>query len=346
MENYKNLVLQNEIGNAQTIRPISKDGISIIDTYPLDVIERLGKYQFIYDYSANSSTSSYNMNNWVNFSKGDVVEVVRFQLGSAIINNPNYKDYSLTSSPAPDTSVKPKWDWSQIVTGFGNKKELEIPKEYLQKVDDSTSVTIPTGVNFGANPKPQPIYVMPPVKPVEVKPYVEPKPYLVVQDFIIYSRWENRMGQSGVQELPYQKGGVIFLPTTPHQDQFDIALKGGKLQELPIVSVMSLVDKQMGKCVSNGALIQTTEYNPCRTVQKGEILTGYVANGVFSNTTKGLMKPQLSFGEYKLVQTNSGSGVQANSGVVVPAKNDNKNLLMIVGAFLVGYVVFSKGKSE
>jgi hypothetical protein len=31
-----------------------------------------------------------------------------------------------------------------------------------------------------------------------------------------------------------------------------------------------------------------------------------------------------------------------NNGNVVPVANDNKNLLMIIGAFLVGYVLFSK----
>jgi hypothetical protein len=40
------------------------------------------------------------------------------------------------------------------------------------------------------------------------------------------------------------------------------------------------------------------------------------------------------------------NNTQNNNGAVVPVKNNNKNLLMIVGAFLVGYVVFRKGKSE
>jgi hypothetical protein len=175
MENYKNLVLQNEIGNAQMIRPIIKDGISIIDTYPLDVIERLGKYQFIFDYSANSSTSSYNMNNWVNFSKGDVVEVVSFQLGSAMINNPNYKEYAPINNTAPKTGFFSGINFGELVKGLngGNRKELEIPKEYLQKVDDSTSVTIPIGVNFGANPKPQPISIIKPIPQVSSEVILE-----------------------------------------------------------------------------------------------------------------------------------------------------------------------------
>jgi len=184
---------------------------------------------------------------------------------------------------------------------------------------------------------------MPPFKPIEVQPtpYVEPKPYLVVQDFIIYSRWENRMGQSGVQELPITKGSVVFLPTSSMQDQYDLALQQGKLKELPIVSVVSLVDKQMGKCKTDGALIQNMLYDPCRTVKKGEELRGYIANGVFTNTNQDVIKPQLSFGEYKLVQTNSGSGNNTNNGVVLPVEDNNKNLLMILGAFLVGYLLFN-----
>lgn len=38
------------------------------------------------------------------------------------------------------------------------------------------------------------------------------------------------------------------------------------------------------------------------------------------------------------------NNTQNNNGVVVPVKNNNNNLLMIVGAFLVGYVVFRKDK--
>jgi hypothetical protein len=36
------------------------------------------------------------------------------------------------------------------------------------------------------------------------------------------------------------------------------------------------------------------------------------------------------------------NNTQNNNGAVVPVKNNNKNLLMIVGAFLVGYILFNK----
>jgi len=458
------VTLQTGVNFGQNRRP-TQVGVSNIYENPIDALEKLGKYEFIYDYSAinrllfavpdmlkqlssNANTGFYNFDgdgtgltspiNWealfpqpvkINpnaqvgvFSKGNIVNVVRFDGNNAIIENVNYK--------APDPTIfTEKTVWGELLGGVVNKKELSIPKDYLRKVDDTLNATIFTGINYGANMKPQPFvnyikptsqlttielnasfvltrdfkyvlkyekleegiklgvsipvfadlkagtkvmgdlirkpnnnmyrvmagYPTPPpyndflrVKgvgvdefidiPIEYLTRVEPKPYLIIQDFIIYSRWENRMGQSGVQELPYSKGSVMFLPTTTHQDQFDIALKGGKLQELPIVSVVSLVDKQVGKCISDGALYQTMEYNPCRTVKKGEILTGYIANGVFSNTNKDIMKPQLSFGEYKLVQTNSGK--------VVTVKNDNKNLLMIAGAFLLGYALFRKRDSS
>ena len=57
MQNYKSFVLQNEIGNMQMTMP-TQDVTSKIYFSPLDVVEKIGKYQFIYDYSADTSTSS------------------------------------------------------------------------------------------------------------------------------------------------------------------------------------------------------------------------------------------------------------------------------------------------
>jgi hypothetical protein len=448
------------------IRP-TQVGVSNIYENPIDVLEKLGKYEFVYDYSAvnnllikvpnmlkegssNANTGFYNFDGdgtgrlpvnlqyvayTVNpnaqvgvFSKGNIVNVVRFDGNNAIIENVNYK--------APDPTIfTEKTVWGELLGGVVNKKELSIPKDYLRKVDDTLNATIFTGINYGANMKPQPVYDMPPVKtipqlssdvileenasfvlnqdyrytkntycppyarcvappqftinsgtkvtgrlirrnnndsyttpagfitpntyftfleakgvgvdgsiniPIDYLTRFEPKPYLVVQEFNIknyYTDWRTK--ETLFHELPVIKGSVLFYPIEAPQDQqvqYDLAFKQGKLKELPIVSVVSLVDKQVGKCISDGALYQTMEYNPCKTVKKGEILTGYIANGVFSNTTKGLMKPQLSFGEYKLVQT--------NSGTVVPLKNDNKNLLMIAGAFLLGYALFRKRDSS
>ena len=388
MQNYKDLVLENEIGNIQMVRPIK--GISIVEENPIGVLEKLGKYEFIYDYREPSAYENlylpslntgikkevalptkefYNFDGdgtgglkniksealfpqpvKVNsepqvgtFSKGNIVNVLRFDGMWAFIQNPNFVE------PDPNAPKAVGFFWG--LGDLKSKKEFRIPKDYLRKVDDNLAVTVSTGILYGANMKPQPVIPIPPYKPlpnlnpIEVKPtpYVQPKPYLVIEEFKLknyYNDWRN--GETRFTELPIIKGSVVFLPTFPMQDQYDLALQQGKLQELPIVSVVSLVDKQTGKCKTDGALIQNMLYDPCRTVKKGEELRGYIANGVFTNTNQDVIKPQLSFGEYKLVQTNSSSPNNTNSGVVVPAKDNNKNILMIVGAFLLGYALFGK----
>jgi hypothetical protein len=316
MENYKDLVLQNEIGNIQMIRPI-KGGESIIDTYPLDVIERLGKYQFIYDYSANSSTSSYNMNNWVNFSKGDVVEVVRFQLGSAIINNPNYKEYApvkynTTDSNAPKTGFFSGINFGELVKGLngGNRKELEIPKEYLQKVDDSTSVTIPTGVNFGANPKPQPISIIKPIPQVSSEVILEENAtFSLVKPFTYVASYTKGRPL-------YELGGAGMLQyvQTPNYETIPSGTK---------------VTGRLFRYIPKKSLIESnTVVKPTVIEQYSLAVKGYGSTGSINIPIEYLTRE---------VSTNTNN----NNGNVVPAKYDNKDLLMIAGAFLVGYLLFN-----
>jgi hypothetical protein len=310
MENYNDLVLQNEIGNIQMIRPI-KGGESIIDTYPLDVIEKLGKYQFIYDYSANSSTSSYNMNNWVNFSKGDVVEVVRFQLGSAIINNPNYKEYApvkynTTDSNAPKTGFFSGINFGELVKGLngGNRKELEIPKEYLQKVDDSTSVTIPTGVNFGANPKPQPVSVIKtiPFFPLTQTILEENASFVLAKDFEYVS---------GYGSSYCSPDGICTADMSPKYS----TLKAGTKVTGRLFKFEKTI-KSSKEIVAPQQLLAVKGYGDKGSIN---IPIEYLTRDVQNNTNN-------------------------NSGEVVPVANDNKKILMIVGAFLIGYVLFNKGK--
>jgi hypothetical protein len=326
MENYKNLVLQNEIGNAQMIRPISKDGISIIDAYPLDVVQRLGKYQFIYDYSANSSTSSFNMNNWVNFSKGDVVEVVSFQLGSAMINNPNYKEYApikynSTDSNAPKTGFFSGLNFADLLKGGlneGNRKELEIPKEYLQKVDDSTAVTLPTGVNFGANPKKQPISI----KPIGIGS--EPSSDVILEENATFS-----LVKPFTYVTSYTKGrplyelggaGMLQYVQTPNYETIPAGTKvtGRLFKSIANQKVISAISG-----VSNSMIRPTVIEKDFLAVK------GYGSTGSINIPSEYLTRE---------ITTNTNN----NNGNVVPVANDNKNLLMIIGAFLVGYVLFSK----
>ena len=174
---------------------------------------------------------------------------------------------------------------------------------------------------------------------------VQKKPYLVVQEFNILNKWENKMGQSGVQELPQPKNTVIFLPVESYQvdlqNQYNVALNDGKLKPLDIVTVESLVDKQIGKCKTDGSLIQTMEYNPCRTVNKGEILKGYIVSGTFTpydDSGFQSKKPVLSFNEFKVFNSNDKSNAIENS-IETKRRNENKTKLIIIGAFILGYLL-------
>jgi hypothetical protein len=98
------------------------------------------------------------------FSKGNIVNVLRFDGNNAIIENINYK--------APDPTVV-KTVWGELLGSVLNKKEFSVPKDYLRKADDTLEPTLLTGINYGANMKPQPIYVMPPVKPIPFSPITQ-----------------------------------------------------------------------------------------------------------------------------------------------------------------------------
>jgi hypothetical protein len=371
-----------------------KGGVSIINENPIGVLEKLGKYEFVYDYkvpnywdnlsavstvreggsnanmiatsgfySGQSFPQPVKINSEAQvgfFSKGNIVNVIRFDGNNAIIENINYK--------APDPTVV-KTVWGELLGSVLNKKEFSVPKDYLRKADDTLEPTLLTGINYGANMKPQPVFISTPVKPIYDTTLEQNATFVLTKDFEYisgygssfcspdgictadmspkYSTLKAGTKVSGRLFSKYIKAfsGGITRTSMPDIQQNVLEVKGYGSQgsiEIPIdyltrflVTVVSLVDKRIGKCNETG-LIQTTEYNPCRvSAVKGEIYKGYIAGGSFY-TTDG--KTFIPINEYKIIEE--------NSGVVVPAKNDNKNLLMIVGAFLVGYVVFSKGKSE
>jgi hypothetical protein len=158
-------------------------------------------------------------------------------------------------------------------------------------------------------------------------------PYLVLEEFIIQNKWENRMGFSGIQELPVTKNSIVFLPTTVHKEQYEKALKEGKLKKIEYVTVKSLIDKEMGKCKTDGSLIQTMEYNPCRKVKKGQIVKGYInpVTNIFSSTDSIMLLPQLSKGEYELLD----KSVSSSS-----TPKDNSNLVKIALLLVGGYLVY------
>jgi hypothetical protein len=392
-------------------------GLSNINLNPIDVVEKLGKYEFIYDYqvpnfswqnlmplqsSMNSAPPNMykedgsNVKGFYNFdgdgtgglqnlnlsalftqpvkvnsdpqvgtfSKGNIVNVVRFEGNNAIIENPNFVE--------PDPNA-PKISWFSSLGDLKKQKEFIIPKSYLRKVDDALAVTISTGILYGANML-QPVYNdMPPVKPIDDTTLEQNATFVLTKDFDyvsgsqmindgiksgsipVFSTLKAGTKVSGRLFSKYIQGfrGGYAGANRPDTQQNVLEVKGYGSQgsiEIPIdyltrflVTVVSLVDKKTGKCNETG-LIQTEEYNPCRvSAVKGETYKGYIAGGSFY-TTDG--KTFIPINEYKIIEENNGSGVPTNSSTFIPANIDNKNLLMIAGAFLVGYILFNKGKSE
>ena len=381
-----------------------KGGVSIINENPIGVLEKLGKYEFIYDYREPSAyenlylpslntgikreidlpdntmyrfdgdgTGGLKNIKWealfpqpvkVNsepqvgtFSKGNIVNVLRFDGMWAFIQNPNFVE------PDPNAPKAVGFFWG--LGDLKSKKEFRIPKDYLRKADDTLEPTLLTGINYGANMKPQPVFISTPVKPIYDTTLEQNATFVLTKDFEYvsgygssfcspdgictadmspkYSTLKAGTKVSGRLFSKYIKGfsGGIARALMPDIQQNALEVKGYGYQgsiEIPIdyltrflVTVVSLVDKRIGKCNETG-LIQTGEYDPCRvSAVKGEIYKGYIAGGSFY-TTDG--KTFIPINEYKIIEE--------NSGVVVPAKNDNKNLLMIVGAFLLGYVLFGK----
>jgi hypothetical protein len=454
MENESNLILQNQKYSSM-IRPTM--GVSIIPPFILDVVEKLGKYELIYDYRVynpifdnmvyndlllhrkstlipeNTPPVFYNflpsesyiqavemakreqaiasaMQNvaiaprenintgaimpyvsyTVNpnpqvgtFSKGNVVNVIRFEGNIAVVENPNY---ILPNTTAPKVSF-----WTSLAGNMINQKEFKIPKEYLSKVDDNTPVTVSTGINFGANPKSQTFFQIP-TDPnvISINPKIIPEKIIPELDnevvleknatFVLnkdYKYRENsycppnakcmqppeliinsgtkvtgRLIRKNTYNYEFKvKKGLTEIPS--YNDFLEIKGKGTGLINIPIeyltreiqnttsnngrtpVSVIALVDKKRGKCNTDGALIQNMQYDPCRvSAIKGQIYNGYIVGNNFFDGKDA----SLSVNEYQIIPQ--------NSGTVVPAKNNNKNLLMIAGAFLAGYIIFGNSKSS
>ena len=320
-----------------------KEGISIINENPLGVLEKLGKYEFIYDYKVPSAwdkilASSVNIpygqslvpqSNLVKeggsnanmiapsgywsgqsspqpvrvnsepqvgtFSKGNIVNVLRFDGNNAIIQNPNFLE------PAPDA---PKGFFSGL--DLKNQKEFIIPKSYLRKVDDNLSVTVSTGILYGANME-QPVYNYPiktlPTNSITQTILEENASFVLSRDFQYVSG-----GRSGSDSCPMCENYTPIYST----------LKAGTKVTGRLFREMdnTLYKLQMGA-------IMPPNYKDYLAVK------GYGSQGSINIPIEYLSKE---------VPTN----IPTNSGVVLPAEDNNKNLLMIVGAFLVGYLLFNK----
>ena len=364
MQNYKDLVLENEIGNIEMVRPIK--GISIIEENPIGVLEKLGKYEFIYDYRVPSfwdklvfssitmplgqslvqqsnlvkeggsnakmiasntimSGQSFPQPVKVNsepqvgtFSKGNIVNVLRFDGNNAIIQNPNYV--------APDTNA-PKVGFFSNLGDLKNQKEFSIPKYYLRKVDDTLAVTLSTGILYGANMQ-QPVYNIPPYKPMPPFEQIgigsEPSADVILEENATFS-----LVKPFTYVASYTKGrplnelggaGMLQYVQTPNYETIPAGTKvTGRLFRY-------IANKKVLNAISG---VSNTIVRPTVIEQDLLAVKGYGSTGSINIPIEYLTRD---------VSTNTNN----NNGNIVPVKNDNKNLLMIVGAFLVGYVLFKK----
>lgn len=298
------------------ITPSKKElGVSKIVAYPLDVVQRLGKYQFIYDYSADNSSSSVFISK-VNFSKGDVVNVIRFEGSNPVVENPNYKEPAPIDNTTPKTGFLSGLNFAELLKGLndGNRKELEIPKEYLQKVDDSTAVTLPTGVNYGANLKPQPISIIKSIPQVSSEVILEEN-----ATFVLNSDFQYISGYSSVGG-GYNPDGWKSAPI-----------------EMPKYSILKAGTKVTGRLFKTITTPKKNIFSEA-TIMPNAMERDFLAVKGYGNT--GSINIPIEYLTRDVATTTTTTN--NNNGNVVPVTNDNKNLLMIVGAFLVGYVLFSK----
>jgi len=339
--------------------------ISNIDLNPIDVVEKLGKYQFIYDYQvpatifydlANSSvhltneqvsnqvaipqpvtTSSASGFNWADiiksigqqnmlvgstlpynipqpvsvnanpqvgfFSKGNVVEVVSFNGSNAVIKNPNYV-------PVQTTTNSGGYNWTGLFGSPVKMKEFNIPKEYLSKVDDSFVLTVDTGINYGANLKPQPVYNTPPVKTIPFNPVnqtilEENASFLLIKDF------------------PYQTNE--YVNTCP---QGAYCITGGYYKQGILKAGTKLTGQLFREIDNNAYKVQAGAITP-PPYKDYLAVKGYGSQGSINIPIEYLTKD-----------------IPTNSGIVVPVANDNNNLLLIAGAVILGYALFSNDESE
>ena len=228
------------------------------------------------------------------------MNVLRFDTNNkTIIENPNYVQ--------PDPNA-PKTFWAGLMGDLKNQKEFSVPKKYLQKVDDSTPITIETGINIGANPIPQLVDNY--TKPIsQVTVLEENATFVLTKDFSFQTNEYVNTCPKGVQCITggYYKQGILKAGTKVK----------GRLIRRPNNIMYKL----------KAGFSTPPPYNDYLEV-KGVDTEGYTEIPIEYLTRD--------------VNTNTNN----NNGNVVPVKNNNKNLLMIVGAFLVGYVVFRKGKSE
>ena len=318
------------MANLEILNPRSlQEGISIINENPIDSVEKLGKYQLIYDYrrsffdgidintfiynpvSSLNQTNTFvkepiNPNSQIGvFSKGNIVNVLRFEGNNAVIENPNFVE------PNPD---EPKISFITSLGDLKKQKEFSIPKQYLRKVDDTLAVTVSTGILYGANPKPQPVYNQFPVKTIPFNPInqtilEENASFVLTKDFTYSEYISTCPPNANCITGGYYKQGILKSGTK---------VTGRLLRR---------ENKIAYKMIANG--ITFPPYNDYLVVK------GYGQSGSI----------QIPI-EYLKREDSNDNGSVSNDGSMMPLNMNNKNILIIVGAFLVGYVLFNKSKSS
>ena len=366
MQNYKDLVLENEIGNIQMVRPIK--GISIVEENPIGVLEKLGKYEFIYDYREPSAYENlylpslntgikkevalptkefYNFDGdgtgglkniksealfpqpvKVNsepqvgtFSKGNIVNVLRFDGIWAFIQNPNFVE------PDPNAPKAVGFFWG--LGDLKSKKEFRIPKDYLRKVDDNLAVTVSTGILYGANMKPQPVIPIPPYKPLPPFEQIgigsEPSSDVILEEnatFLLIKPFTYIASYTKGRPL-YELGGAGSLQyiQTPNYETIPAGTK---------------VTGRLFKYIANKKVVSTISGVSDSVIRPTVIEQDLLAVKGYGST--GSINIPIEYLTRDVVTTNTNN----NKSNVVPVKDNNKNILMIVGAFLLGYVLFGK----
>jgi hypothetical protein len=266
-----------------------------------------GKYMFRYDWFKNPSIfglyAGSGSNDSFAFSKGDIVNAVSLAV-SYPADAPVYDENSVLIENVKFDSTQPE--------SFLNTKTIQVPLEYLQKVDDSTPITFQTGINYGKNFKPSnqgggksiilpnPVFPVPkpdvktPIKAIADQLIEQNSTYVLNKDFG-YNKTDNT-NENIIPDLRTLISGTkvtgnVFRPTVYYKAQAGVYIPENRFDYL---EVKGLTD---------------------------------------SNSLK---IPLLNLIKY----------IPTNSGAVVPENIDNKKLLMIIGAFLAGYVLFGKGSKE
>ncbi len=264
------------------------------------------KYTFKYDWFKNPTIfdmyAGSGSNDSFAFSKGDVVYAtsagVSYATDAPVYNNTVWVENVKFNANKPES--------------IDNPKTINVPIEYLTLVDNSTPVTLQTGVNFGQNPIPVKqggsVILPNPVMPLLVKPI----PFNPVTETIL----EENASFYLSKDFQYVSGGRSGSDSCPMCKNYT-----------PIYSTLKAGTKVTGRLFKQSQTYKTSV--DIVASQQFLAVKGYGSQGSINIPIEYLTKE-----------------LPTNRGIVVPAENNNKNMLMIVGAFLVGYVLFNKGKGE